>query len=71
MHKDCNGGMDVDAALVSLTMQSFQQQVQRLQQAGTERFTIRYWTVPIPQEHRLTEFPRCGRCSANFFLLHR
>ena len=40
----------------------------RLNQAMEERFRTRFWGEPLPMEERVTEFPRCGRCCANFYL---
>ena len=36
--------------------------------AMAERFKIRNWYVPIPPASRRPDFPRCGRCFAEFFL---
>ena len=36
--------------------------------AMAERFKIRHWYVPIPFSHRQLNFPRCGRCCAEFVL---
>jgi len=47
------------------------EQMQRLNTAMCERFIIRRWNVPIPFNCRQTDFPRCGRCCANFLLLNR
>lgn len=45
--------------------------MQRLNSAMAERFCTRKWQWPIPKQHRIVDFPRCGRCCANLFLLHR
>ena len=37
-------------------------------QAMTERFKLRHWYVPIPFSRRQLNFPRCGRCCAEFVL---
>ena len=44
------------------------QEMQRLNDAMLERFTMRVWSNPIPMEDRVANFPRCGRCSAVFYL---
>ena len=36
--------------------------------AMAERFKIRNWYVPIPPASRRPDFPRCGRCFAEFIL---
>ena len=36
--------------------------------AMPERFKIRHWHVPIPHGIRRHDFPRCGRCFAEFML---
>ena len=45
--------------------------MQRLNTAITERFRLRVWTKPIPHAARMENFPRCGKCCANFLLMHR
>ena len=46
-------------------------EMQRLNSAMSERFCTRTWTKPIPYEDRILDFPRCGRCCANFYLTCR
>ena len=43
----------------------------RLNAAMSERFRTRFWAKPIPHESRVEDFPRCGKCCANFLLMHR
>jgi len=40
----------------------------RLNAAMAERFCTRTWNIPFPIEDRISDFPRCSRCCANFFL---
>ena len=42
-----------------------------LNTAMTERFKMRWWSNPYPKQKRILKFPRCGRCCANFYLMHR
>ena len=37
-------------------------------QAMGERFKTRRWTVPLPQEGRLQQFPQCAHCFATWLL---
>jgi len=47
-------------------------EMRRLNSAMRERFIrIRTWVNPIPPEHRIINFPRCGKCRASFFLTSR
>ena len=39
-----------------------------LNSAMNERFKIRQWQNPLPLQVRRPDFPRCGRCSAKFYL---
>ena len=43
----------------------------KLNTAMNEAFCTRVWAIPLPKAERIANFPRCGRCCANFFLLHR
>ena len=40
----------------------------QLNEAMQERFTVRRWVMPLPLAERVLDFPKCGRCSANFYL---
>ena len=42
-----------------------------LNAAMAERFTTRVWRTPLPMGQRVTNFPRCSRCCAAFYLMHR
>ena len=42
-----------------------------LNTAMAERFTTRVWTTPLPTHERVPDFPRCSRCCAAFYLMHR
>ena len=42
-----------------------------LNAAMSERFKTRTWRVPLPMHERDLNFPRCSRCCASFFLMHR
>ena len=42
-----------------------------LNAAMSERFTTRVWSIPLPMHERIPDFPRCSRCCATFYLLHR
>ena len=42
-----------------------------LNKAMQERFQTRYWQTPLPEAERVLSFPRCGRCCASFYLMHR
>ena len=42
-----------------------------LNAAMEERFTTRIWRTPLPMHLRVTDFPRCSRCCATFYLMHR
>jgi hypothetical protein len=46
-------------------------EMQRLNTAMVERFNIRFWLRPIPMGSRVVDLAKCGRCCANFLLLHR
>ena len=43
----------------------------RLNSAMAERFTTRVWRNPLPMHARVADFPRCSRCCAAFYLMHR
>jgi hypothetical protein len=43
----------------------------RLNNAMDERFCMRLWRKPIPMESRVLNFPKCGRCCAQFLLMNR
>ena len=43
----------------------------RLNRAMAERFTTRFWDTPLPMDQRVADFPRCSRCCATFYLMHR
>ena len=45
--------------------------MRRLCQAAAERFCTRRWQNPLPKAQRSTNFPKCGRCCANFYLMYR
>ena len=45
-------------------------EMERLNNAMKERFTIRTWLKPIPMDCRVTVFPRCGKSRADFFRRH-
>ena len=36
--------------------------------AMAERFTSRWWDTPLPLVERRTNFPKCARCRAAFYL---
>ena len=42
-----------------------------LNAAMSERFKTRTWRVPLPMHGRDLNFPRCSRCCASVFLMHR
>ena len=42
-----------------------------LNAAMSERFKTRCWRVPLPMNERDLNFPRCSRCCAAFYLMHR
>ena len=39
-----------------------------LNRAMDERFKLRTWARPLPQENRMPKFPKCGCCFAKFVL---
>ena len=41
---------------------------QRKVQAMGERFVIRHWSVPLPMNRRVPDFPQCASCVASFVL---
>ena len=43
----------------------------RLNVAMSEAFCTRVWAIALPMAERIANFPRCSRCCANFYLLHR
>ena len=53
--------------LVAYVSQDAQEMID-YNQAMTERFKIRRWLIPFPMHLRQVDFPRCGPCSARFFL---
>ena len=40
-----------------------------LNRAMDERFKVRTWSRPLPQEHRMPSFPKCGACFAQYILM--
>ena len=44
------------------------QRLATMNSAMAERFKIRRWHRALPQNIRRPDFPKCGRCSAKFFL---
>ena len=47
------------------------QETAKLNAAMHERFCYREWRTPIPHWMRQSDFPRCARCCAQFYLTYR
>ena len=45
--------------------------MQYLNTAMGERFNTRCWKIPLPQNARVTNFPKCARRCATFYLQYR